>query len=74
MNFAVRLLYRTLLWIAAIVLGVALGKWMQYGAVELLGDRLGFNGASMIGIGVFATLALWLAHKLPAFPKIKPKK
>lgn len=52
-------------WLAAIIIGVALGKMMQYAAVDLFGDKLGFNGASFIGLIPYIMLLLWASLRFP---------
>lgn len=42
-----------------IPLGVGIGKAIEYGTVDLLGDRLGFDGAALLGTAVFVALALF---------------
>ena len=56
---AIWLAKRTLAALIIIPLGVATGKAIQYGTVDYLGDRLGFDGASAVGTVLFVVLALF---------------
>lgn len=54
---------RVLHGVLVVVIGIATGKWCQYAAVEYLGDRLGFNGASLIGLAPFMAGIIFLRAK-----------
>ncbi|MGN6287722.1 MAG: hypothetical protein ACTHNA_00505 [Sphingopyxis terrae] len=56
---AIWLAKRTLAALVIIPLGVGIGKAIEYGTVDYLGDRLGFDGAAMIGTAIFVALALY---------------
>jgi hypothetical protein len=56
---AIWLAKRALAALIVIPLGVATGKAIQYGTVDYLGDRLGFDGASLVGTALFVALALY---------------
>lgn len=56
---AIWLAKRALAALIIIPLGVGIGKAIQYGTVDYLGDRLGFDGASLLGTALFVTLALY---------------
>ncbi|KQZ60858.1 hypothetical protein EEB18_003770 [Sphingopyxis sp. OPL5] len=70
---AVGLLKTVLAAVIVIPFGVGIGKAIEYGTVDLLGDRLGFDGAALLGTAVFVALALmvskrwtrWQARKRP---------
>ncbi|MBD3732302.1 MAG: hypothetical protein IE934_06200 [Sphingopyxis sp.] len=49
--------------VIVIPLGVGIGKAIEYGMVDLLGDRLGFDGAALLGTAVFVALALFVARR-----------
>jgi len=59
--------------VIVIPLGVGIGKAIEYGMVDLLGDRIGFDGAALLGTAIFVALALavskfltrWQARKRP---------
>ena len=51
--------------IGFVVIGVALGKVAQYGAVTLVGNRIGFEAASALGIAPVIVAALWLKGRHP---------
>ena len=46
-------------------IGFVIGKWCQYAAVEYFGDRLGFSGASIIGLTPFMAGIIFLKAKYP---------
>jgi hypothetical protein len=70
---AVSLLKAALAAVIVIPLGVGIGKAIEYGMVDLLGDRIGFDGAALLGTAIFVALALavskiltrWQARKRP---------
>ena len=70
---AVGLLKTVLAAVIVIPFGVGIGKAIEYGTVDLLGDRLGFDGAALLGTAVLVALALmvskrwtrWQARKRP---------
>jgi len=70
---AVSLLKTALAAVIVIPLGVGIGKAIEYGMVDLLGDRIGFDGAALLGTAIFVALALaaskfltrWRARKRP---------
>ncbi len=51
--------------IAFVAAGVTLGKMAQYGAVELVGDRIGFEAASALGLTPILGAAIWLKNRHP---------
>lgn len=51
---------RTVGTILLLAFAVGVGKMMQLGSVELFGDRIGFDAASAIGLGIFLLLAFAL--------------
>lgn len=56
---AIWLAKRALASLIIIPLGVGVGKAIEYGTVDYLGDRLGFDGAAMTGTAIFVALALY---------------
>lgn len=46
-------------------IGFVIGKWCQYASVEYLGDRLGFTGASIVGLAPFMAGIVVLKAKYP---------
>ena len=58
---------RFLLAIPVILALVIVAKMGQYTAVEHLGDTLGFNVASLVGVVPVIALYYWAAAKLPKF-------
>jgi hypothetical protein len=59
------LMKRVLQGILVVAVGFVTGKWCQYAAVEYLGDRLGFNCASVIGLSPFMVGIVYLRAKYP---------
>lgn len=56
---------RALAVVAAMIVCVAIAKVLQAIAVDHLGDRLGFDLASLVGVAPFILLLLYLAHRFP---------
>ena len=56
---AIWLAKRALAAFIIIPLGVGIGKAIEYGTVDYLGDRLGFDGAALTGTAIFVALALY---------------
>ena len=59
------MLARIALAIPLIVAGVILGKTCQYLAVDVLGDALGFEISSLIGLAPFIALLLLAKRRWP---------
>ena len=52
-----------------LVLAVIVAKLAQYSAVEALGGQLGFELASLVGLGPVLGLYFWLHVKYPKFSR-----
>ena len=61
-------LRKAALFLAILVVGVAVGKVVQGLAVDRLGARLGFDLASAVGLVPYAALLIYLASRFPRRP------
>lgn len=52
-------------WVLVVAVGVCAGKMIQYAAVDYLGDRLGFDLASAVGLVPFTAILIYLAVRFP---------
>ena len=68
---AVGLLKTALAAVIVIPFGVGIGKAIEYGTVDLLGDRLGFDGAALLGTAVFVALALMVSKRWTRWQALK---
>jgi hypothetical protein len=50
-----------------VAVGVAVGKWCQYTAVDYLGSRLGFELASLVGLVPFLAILIMMKGRFPRY-------
>lgn len=58
---------RTIYMLVFVAAAVTIGKICQYAAVALLQPRLGFTGASLVGLAPFVTALIVLKSRYPRY-------